>query len=86
VAYLVTIAPAADRASGKLPKPIRARVAERLVALGNNPRPHGSLKLEGEDAHGIRVGDDRVIYSIHDDRLIVLVIDVDHRSDVYRRR
>jgi mRNA interferase RelE/StbE len=46
----------------------------------------GSIKLTNEDAYRIRVGDYRVIYNIHDDQLVVLVIDVGHRRDVYRRR
>jgi mRNA interferase RelE/StbE len=86
VAYQVTLAPAAERAVSKLPKLLRERIAQRLVALENNPRPQGCIKLAGEDAYRIRAGDYRIIYSIHDDLLLVLVIDVGHRRDVYRRR
>jgi mRNA interferase RelE/StbE len=69
-----------------LPKDIRARVAEKLAARSANPRPPRSVKLTGEDAYRIRVGDYRIIYTIEDDRLIVLVIDVGHRREVYRRK
>ena len=54
--------------------------------LADNPRPPGSIKLKGEDSYRIRVGDYRIIYTIQDDRLIVLVIEVGHRRDIYRRR
>jgi mRNA interferase RelE/StbE len=86
VAYFVTLTPATEKAVGKFPKEVRTRIADRLVELATNPRPPGCVKLTGEDAYRIRVGDYRIIYAIHDDRLIVLVIDVGHRREVYRRR
>jgi mRNA interferase RelE/StbE len=85
MAYRVIVAPAADRVVAKLPEQTRRRIADRLVALANDPRPPGSIKLTGEDSYRIRVGDYRIIYSIDEDRLIVLVIDAGHRRDVYRR-
>ena len=86
MAYRVFITPSADRVIAKLPQDVRRRVADRIAALAENPRPPGSVKLTGEDTYRIRVGDYRIIYSIHDDRLVVIVIDVGHRGDVYRRR
>ena len=85
MAYQVTVMPAADQAINKLPTQIRRRIADRLVMLAENPRGFGSVKLQGEDAYRVRVGDYRIIYAIHDQRLIVFVIDVGHRRDVYRR-
>jgi mRNA interferase RelE/StbE len=84
--YRVIVTPAADRAVAKLPRQIRERIAERLRALADNPRPVGSIKLAGEDLYRIRVGDYRIIYSIEDDRLVILVVDVGHRREIYRRR
>jgi mRNA interferase RelE/StbE len=84
--YRVIVTPAADRAVAKLPGQIRERIAERLRALADNPRPVGSIKLAGEDLYRIRVGDYRIIYSIEDDRLVILVVDVGHRREIYRRR
>ena len=86
MAYRVVITPAANRAIARLPATVRRRIADRLAALAENPRPAGSIKLAGEDTYRIRVGDYRIIYAIEDDRLIVLVIDVGHRRDIYRRR
>jgi mRNA interferase RelE/StbE len=61
------------------------RAKEKIQALAQDPRPHGCLKLKGEDnLWRIRVGDWRVIYEIHDRVLVVVVVDVDHRGDVDR--
>jgi hypothetical protein len=48
--------------------------------LADNPRPPGSVKLTGQDAYRVRVGDYRIIYTVHDEQLLVLVIDVGHRA------
>ena len=56
-----------------------------MDALAANPRPKGVKKLSGpDDLYRIRVGDYRIVYQIHDDRLIVLVVRIGHRKDVYR--
>jgi mRNA interferase RelE/StbE len=54
-----------------------------LLKLADNPRPHGSLKLQGEDLYRIRVGSYRVIYEIHDAQVLVLVVRIRHRKDAY---
>jgi mRNA interferase RelE/StbE len=84
--YRLDYLSAATRSIEKLPRSIQQRVMIRLEMLSDNPRPPGSVKLTGEDAYRIRVGDYRIIYTIEDQRLIVLVIDVGHRREVYRRR
>lgn len=86
MAYQVTVTPKAQRIIAKLPIDLRRRIANRIAALADDPRPPGSTKLSGEDSYRIRVGDYRIIYTIQDDRLIVLIIDVGHRRDIYRRR
>ena len=66
---------------------MRRRVARRIEALGTNPRPAGAEMLRGGDGETrIRVGDWRVIYVVRQDELVVLVIKIGHRSDVYRAR
>jgi mRNA interferase RelE/StbE len=63
----------------------QARIIPRINALANNPRPHGSIKLQGQtDQYRIRIGNYRVVYEISDDVLLVLVVQVGHRRDVYR--
>ncbi|MDJ0899633.1 MAG: type II toxin-antitoxin system RelE/ParE family toxin [Xenococcus sp. MO_188.B8] len=57
----------------------------KIDALATEPRPEGVVKLKGEEnLYRIRVGDYRVIYNVQDDRLLVLVVKVGHRGDVYR--
>jgi mRNA interferase RelE/StbE len=83
--YRVEILDSALRQLEKLPRDQRDRIREHIRELATNPRPHGSIKLKGEDdLYRIRVGDYRVIYTIRDDELIVLVLRVGHRREVYR--
>jgi mRNA interferase RelE/StbE len=73
--YSVQLAPSAKRDLAALDKPVQRRVAARIDALAENPRPAGVTKLRGEaNAWRIRVGDPRILYTIEDRRLVVLVI------------
>jgi mRNA interferase RelE/StbE len=86
MAYQVEFLPSARRDFKRLPKPAQIRLANELRALVDDPRAAGVVKLPGdENAWRIRVGDYRVLYEIHDQRLLVLVIRVGHRKDVYRK-
>ena len=83
--YHVELLPSAHRDLKRLTKAVQIRIAVRLRGLVENPRPTGMVKLAGtENLWRIRIGDYRVVYEIHDDRLIVLVVRVAHRKDVYR--
>lgn len=83
--YTVEYTASADKALRKLPKFVQTRIAAATEELRNNPRPRGCVKLEGaDDLWRIRVGDYRVIYTVEEDELIVLVVRVAHRKDVYR--
>jgi mRNA interferase RelE/StbE len=83
--HRIQIAPSAVRQLRKLPAPVRGRIVEHIEALAIGPRPRGSTKLQGEDElYRIRVGDYRVIYAVRDEELIVLVLRVGHRREVYR--
>jgi len=81
--WTVSILPHAARQLKKLDKNVSKRIGQAITALGDNPRPPGSKKLVSVDAWRIRIGDWRVIYQVHDDRLIVLVVRVGHRREVY---
>jgi mRNA interferase RelE/StbE len=86
MAYRVDWDPRAWREFSDLPKTVQTRVQPAVEALSRDPRPSGSRKLRGLDrAYRIRVGAHRVVYEIHDDVLLVLVVAVAHRSRVYRR-
>ncbi len=83
--YSIEILPSAAKQIAKLPKDVRRRVARRIDALAVNPRPHGVRQLHDvESLYRVRIGDYRIIYRIKDDRLIVVVVRVGHRRDVYR--
>jgi mRNA interferase RelE/StbE len=83
--YRVELAPAAARELRRLDRSIQQRIGDALDALQQNPRPAGCKKLSGPAGWWrVRVGDYRIVYSIHDDRLLVLVVRVAHRKDVYR--
>lgn len=83
--YRIELAPAAVRALKKLPGDIRQRIARTIDALADEPRPHGSRKLSGsDDIFRVRVGDYRILYEVVDRALLVLVVDVGHRRDIYR--
>jgi mRNA interferase RelE/StbE len=77
--------PAFARALRKLPVVVQKQVAPRIDALAFNPRPPGCEKMQGEeDQYRIRIGDYRVIYEIHDQVLVVLMVRIGHRREVYR--
>ena len=82
--YQVVLTPAAERQLARLPRQAREMVAAALVALGTNPRPGGCVKLAGSDLWRIRVRQYRVIYQIRDSELIVTVVKLGDRKDVYR--
>ncbi len=82
--YSVEVAPAAVRQIKKLDRAFQQRILAAIERLAEDPRPPGCLKLSGRsDVYRIRVADFRVLYAIVDERLIVLVLKVGHRRDVY---
>jgi mRNA interferase RelE/StbE len=83
--YELIIRPSAERSLDKLARPVRQHIVDAMKELRKTPRPVGVVKLVGdENLWRIRVGDYRVVYEIHDNRLVVLVLRVAHRKDVYR--
>jgi len=82
--YKLLIKPSAVKELEALPAKDRRRLVARLQRLSSDPRPPGSEKLSGHDLYRIRQGNYRVLYSVEDLALIVLVIKVGHRRDVYR--
>lgn len=86
MSYHIEIARDALRALSKLDKPIRRRLQTAIDRLGNDPRPNGAIALQGlPGAYRVRVGDYRVIYTVEDDQLVVLVVDLGHRREIYRQ-
>lgn len=64
-------------------EPYYSNTKRAIYNLANNPRPAGCKKLKGRDSYRIRVADYRIIYEIFDDILLVDVIDLGHRKDIY---
>ena len=82
--YTILIERYAQKQIMKLDKKIIPFIKSAIADLADNPRPYGYKKLKGEDAYRIRVGDYRVIYEINDDKIIVTVVMVGHRKDIYK--
>jgi mRNA interferase RelE/StbE len=84
VSYTIEMSRSAMRELGKIPRKDQLRIKSAIDALATDPRPHGSLKMSGEErSYRIRVGVYRVIYDVFDDVLIIEVIRVGHRQGVY---
>ena len=83
--YEIEISRTAERQLKKLAEEDQLRVVRAMLALTEEPRPRGSRKLTGyDDVFRIRVGRFRVLYSVSDARLVVVVLKIGHRRDVYR--
>lgn len=85
MSYQVRFDPYARKQLGAIGKPERRRILAKIEVLAENPRPPQALMLTGR--HGdyrLRVGDYRILYTVHDAELIVLVIEVGHRREIYR--
>lgn len=87
MAYTIELAAAANRALKKLDGDTAQRIADAINELAIDPRPVGVKKLAGEDSlYRVRVGNYRIIYQIRDKELVVLVVTIGHRREIYRRR
>lgn len=85
MAYRVELSPSARRDLRGFDSVTRERILRALIKLETQQRPPGAKKLAGEDVlWRIRVGDYRVVYEIRDRILVVLIVRVAHRREVYR--
>ncbi len=83
--YSVEFKPSAARALRRLPRHLQSQVAEKIGSLARNPFPGGVKKLQGEEKiYRVRVGDYRIIYEVQSAVLVVLVLKIGHRREVYR--
>lgn len=82
--YSIGLKKSAAREIEDLPLADRKRVVERIGRLAENPRPRGCEKLTGGERYRVRQGDYRIVYSIEDAVLVVWVVKVGNRRDVYR--
>ena len=83
--YRIFLKESAAKELEALPRKDRERAATRIASLARDPRPPGSEKLAGyEDRYRVRQGRYRILYSIADRELVVWIVKVGHRRDVYR--
>ena len=82
--YRLFIKPSAAKELETLPSKDRRRLATKIQHLASEPRPAGAEKLSGQEKYRLRQGNYRVLYSVDDARLAVVIVKIGHRRDVYR--
>ena len=83
--YSILLTKSAAKELESVPTKDRERIVTKIGGLAHNPRPVGVEKLSGDDKYRIRQGDYRILYEIVDADLIVTVVRVGNRREVYRR-
>jgi mRNA interferase RelE/StbE len=82
--YRIEIERVALKSLKKIPEKEKSKIIKSIKNLAFDPYPVGAKKLSGRDGWRIRIGNYRVIYEINDSILYILVLDVDHRKDIYK--
>jgi mRNA interferase RelE/StbE len=82
--YRLLIKPSAAKELEALPLKDRRRIATQIQRLASEPRPAGTEKLSGQEKYRLRQGDYRVLYSVDDAQLAVVIVKIGHRRNVYR--
>ena len=82
--YSITISKQARKQLRDIPRKDRLRISGAIELLGDNPVPPKALKLTNRDGYRLRVGDYRIIYIFNSNRLIILIINIAHRSAAYQ--
>ena len=82
--YKITIKKSAAKELEDIPKKDLRKIVKRIQTLAQNPRPQESQKLSGQGRFRIRQGDYRIVYSVNDKDLIVDIVKIGHRREIYR--
>ena len=82
--YSVQIVRSAEKEIARIPVRDRRRIVERIAALAADPRPPGCTKLSGQEKYRVRQGAYRIVYTIDDAIVTVVVVRVAHRRDAHR--
>ena len=86
MAYRIELSPRVQRDLKALDGSVRRRIKQRIDALAENPYPSGIKKIEGEDdLYRLRVGDYRILYQVKGNILLILIVGIGHRREIYRR-
>ncbi|MEO8261793.1 MAG: type II toxin-antitoxin system RelE/ParE family toxin [Pseudolysinimonas sp.] len=83
--YRIELRPAAFKGLRKIAPTDRKRIQGVIALLGQDPRPPVARRLTGRAGFRVRVGDYRILYDIHDDVLVIVVVSIGHRREVYER-
>ena len=83
--YTIEFRPAVLKSLKQFPKRDLVRIKKKIEELGQNLPEPNTTKMKGNNSfHKIRTGDYRIIYEIHDDRVVILIVKIGHRKDVYK--
>ena len=83
--YEIEISSSAEKQLRKLPRKEQERIVQAILPLSREPLPRGSRKLSGyEDVFRIRIGRYRILYSVSSRKLVIIILKIGHRRDVYR--
>jgi mRNA interferase RelE/StbE len=86
MAYRIEVSPVAARQLKKIDRRRLPQIAEKIDSLTTEPRPRGCEKLSGhDDLYRVRVGDYRIVYGVRDRLVLVAILKIGHRADVYQR-
>ena len=83
--YRIEFRPAAVRALRNLDRQAQERLRAAIALLAADPRPPGARALRGRPGYRVRVGDYRILYVVEDDVLLIVIVTVGHRREVYER-
>ncbi|MBI3258291.1 MAG: type II toxin-antitoxin system RelE/ParE family toxin [Ignavibacteriae bacterium] len=84
--YKIQIAESAEKSLAKIPKRDRSKIIEKIESLKEDSRPTGYIKLKGSSKvalYRIRYGDYRMVYTVKDENLIILILEIGNRKEVY---
>lgn len=81
--YRIQFTRSAQKELSRIPKKDQIRIITRIQELSKEPRPAGSKKLTNEEKYRVRQGNYRILYQIKDEELIIVLVKIRHRKDVY---
>ncbi len=83
--YSIEFRPSVLKSLKRIPKRDLVRIKKKIEELGRNLLEPNTTKMKGNNPfHWVRTGDYRIVYEIHDDRLVILIVKVGHRKDIYQ--
>ena len=84
MSYKVSLKKSVIKILTKINEPYYSNLKDAIFNLAENPRPNGYKKLKGRDAYRIRVSDYRIIYEITDEILLIDIVELGHRKEIYK--